>query len=63
MQKQINMEINYNNEVISVRRDASLSQLMRNRKLMKCPISVWYDLLKEKDHTVSVSTLREVLLK
>ena len=57
------MEINYNNEVISVRRDASLSQLMRNRKLMKCPISVWYDLLKEKDHTVSVSTLREVLLK
>ena len=62
MQNQI-ININYNNEAISVKRDASLEQLLKNRKLMKCPISVWNDLLIEKDGQSSEYTLKEVLKK
>ena len=60
MKSQI-IDINYNNEVISVRRDASLQQLMRNRRLINCPLSVWNDLLIEKDGHTSEYALREVL--
>jgi hypothetical protein len=60
MQNQI-ININYNNEAISVKRDASLEQLLKNRKLMKCPISVWNNLLIEKDGVSSEYTLKEVL--
>jgi hypothetical protein len=53
MQRQTNLIINYNNEAIPVKRDASLWQLMRNRKLMQCPLSVWKDLFIEKDGFVT----------
>lgn len=60
MQNQI-INIIYNNEAISISRDASLQQLMRNRKLMKCPLSVWNDLFITKDGISSEFALREVL--
>lgn len=63
MQKQSKLVINYNNESIAVKRDASLEQLMRNKKLMQCPIQVWHDLLIEKDGDVADNTLKTVLLK
>lgn len=55
------IKVNYNNEVISVRRDASLQQLMKNRRLINCPLSVWNDLLIAKDGHTSEFALREVL--
>jgi hypothetical protein len=55
------IDIKYNNEVISVRRDASLSRLLKNRKLIQCPLSVWKDLFAEKDGYVSSALLGEVL--
>ena len=60
MKSQI-IDINYNNEVISVRRDASLQQLMRNRRLVNLPLSEWNNLLIEKDGHTSEYALREVL--
>ena len=57
------LEITYNNEVISVRRDASLDQLLKNKKLLRCPISVINDILIEKDGRTSEHALREILLK
>lgn len=63
MQRQTNLIINYNNEAIPVKRDASLWQLMRNRKLMQCPLSVWKDLFIEKDGFVTEQLLKEVLKK
>ena len=55
------IKVNYNNEVISVRRDASLQQLMKNRRLVNCPLSVWNDLLITKDGHTSEFALKEVL--
>lgn len=60
MKSQI-IDINYNNKVISVRRDASLQQLMRNRRLVNLPLSEWNNLLIEKDGHTSEYALREVL--
>lgn len=62
MQNQI-IDITYNNEVISVRRDASLQQLMKNKRLLNCPLSVWNELLIKKDGHTSEYALREVLKK
>ena len=55
------IKVNYNNEVISVRRDASLQLLMRNRRLVNLPLSEWNNLLIEKDGHTSEYALREVL--
>lgn len=55
------IDIIYNNEVIAISRDASLQQLMRNRKLMKCPLSIWNNLFIEKDGASSEYILREIL--
>ena len=60
MKSQI-IDIQYNNEVISVRRDASLLRLLKNKKLINCPLSIWKELFIEKDGNVSSSILREVL--
>lgn len=62
MQNQI-IDITYNNEAISVRRDASLQQLMKNKRLLNCPLSVWNELLIKKDGHTSEFALREVLKK
>lgn len=62
MQNQI-IDITYNNEVISVRRDASLQQLMKNKRLLNCPLSVWNELLIKKDGHTSEYALKEVLKK
>lgn len=62
MQNQI-IDITYNNGVISVRRDASLQQLMKNKRLLNCPLSVWNELLIKKDGHTSEYALREILKK
>ena len=62
MQNQI-IDITYNNEVISVRRDASLQQMLKNKRLLKCPLSVWNKLLIEKDGHTSDILLKRVLEK
>lgn len=62
MQNQI-IDITYNNEVISVRRDASLQQMLKNKRLLKCPLSVWNELLIEKDGHTSDILLKRVLEK
>lgn len=62
MQNQI-IDIKYNNEVISVRRDASLQQMLKNKRLLQCPLSVWNDLLIKKDGHSSDQELRKILEK
>ena len=62
MQNQI-IDITYNNEVISVRRDASLQQMLKNKRLLKCPLSVWNELLIKKDGHTSDILLKRVLEK
>lgn len=62
MQNQL-INITYNNEVISVRRDASLQSMLSNKKLIQLPISIWKDIFIQKDGIVLEVVLKEILLK